>query len=33
MVKEVTNGKFHMGEFDMVFGDSNLTFIWPNKTS
>ena len=22
-----------MGEFDMVFGDSNLTFIWPNKTS
>lgn len=21
-----------MGEFDMNFGDSNMTFTWPNKT-
>ena len=32
MVKEKTKGNFEMGEFDMLFGDSNLTFTWPNRT-
>jgi len=32
MVKEKTKGQFDMGEFDMLFGDSNMTFTWPNKT-
>ena len=32
MVKEMTKGQFEMGEFDMLFGDSNLTLRWPNKT-
>jgi hypothetical protein len=33
MVKEKTKGQFEMGEFDMLFGDSNLTLTWPNKTT
>lgn len=32
MVKNMTKGAFEMGEFDMLFGDSNLTLRWPNKT-
>ena len=32
MVKNLTKGNFMMGEFDMNFGDSNMTFTWPNKT-
>ena len=32
MVKEKMKGQFVMGEFDMLFGDSNMTFTWPNKT-
>lgn len=32
MVKQVTKGEFVMGEFDMMFGDSNLTLRWPNQT-
>jgi len=32
MVKNMTKGAFEMGEFDMMFGDSNLTLRWPNKT-
>ena len=33
MVKDKTKGQFEMGEFDMLFGDSNLTLTWPNKTT
>ena len=32
MVKEMTKGQFVMGEFDMHFGDANMTFTWPNLT-
>lgn len=32
MVKNKMKGEFDMGEFDMLFGDSNLTLRWPNKT-
>lgn len=32
MVKKLTKGEFDMGEFDMKFGDSNMTLTWPNKT-
>lgn len=32
MVKEKMNGQFVMGEFDMKFGNDNMTLTWPNKT-
>lgn len=32
MVKNKVKGQFDMGEFDMLFGDSNLTLTWPNRT-
>jgi hypothetical protein len=32
MVKQLMKGQFVMGEFDMMFGDSNLTLRWPNQT-
>jgi len=32
MVKKLQKGEFDMGEFDMHFGDSNMTLTWPNKT-
>lgn len=32
MVKEHTNGEFEMGEYDMHFGDSNLTLTMPDRS-
>jgi len=31
-VKDHMNGNFMLGEFDMIFGDANLTVMFPNKT-
>jgi len=33
MVKNKQIGVFDMGEFDMKFGESNLTVTFPNKTT
>ena len=32
MVKNHANGNFEMGEYDMHFGNTNLTLTYPNKT-
>lgn len=31
-MKDHMNGNFMLGEFDMIFGDANLTVMFPNKT-
>jgi len=32
MVKKLTNGEFVMGEYDMHFGDANLTLTMPDRS-
>lgn len=32
MVKKGLVGVFDMGEFDLIFGDKNLTVVYPNRT-
>lgn len=31
-VKDHMKGNFMLGEFDLIFGDANLTVLFPNKT-
>lgn len=33
MVKNKMTGMFDMGEYDMKFGESNLTVTFPNRTN